>query len=228
MTRVVVLRPEPGNADTCAKLRGLGLEPLAIPVFTVVPVAWTPPDLGGFDAVLLTSANAIRHGALPDTLKTLPVIAVGDATAAAARRAGFNVAVTGTSNVDAAIDAARASGFDRLFHPAGRDRRPTGPGVVACTVYASEALRIGDSVLPPHEDLLVLIHSPRAARAFAEHVAQAGAVRSRITIAAISQAAADAAGTRWSWRRRPPTMRSSRSPQSARLTLTRVAGISAS
>ena len=43
MTRVVVLRPEPGNADTCAKLRGLGLEPLAMPVFTVVPVAWTPP-----------------------------------------------------------------------------------------------------------------------------------------------------------------------------------------
>ena len=76
-TRVVVLRPEPGNADTCAKLRGLGLEPLAMPVFTVVPVAWTPPDFGGFDAVLLTSANAVRHGALPDTLKALPVIAVG-------------------------------------------------------------------------------------------------------------------------------------------------------
>jgi uroporphyrinogen-III synthase len=197
MTRVVVLRPEPGNADTCAKLRGLGLEPLAMPVFTVVPVAWTPPDFGGFDAVLLTSANAVRHGALPDTLKALPVIAVGDATAAAARRAGFNVAVTGTSNVDAAIDAARASGFDRLFHPAGRDRRPTGPDVVACTVYASEALRIGDIMLPRHEDLLVLIHSPRAAHAFAEHVAQAGIDRSRVTIAAISQAAADAAGSGW-------------------------------
>ena len=80
MTRIVVLRPEPGNADTCAKLRGLGLEPLAMPVFTVVPVAWTPPDVGTFDAVLLTSANAIRHGALPDTLKTLPVFSTPSST----------------------------------------------------------------------------------------------------------------------------------------------------
>lgn len=198
---VVVLRPEPGNADTIAKLRHKGVDARALPLFAVVPVAWTVPDLAGFDALLLTSANAIRHGVLPDALKALPVVAVGAATAEAARTAGFAVAVTGERDAKAAIEAARARGFGRLLHLAGRERASTedgtGDGVVAITVYASDVIPVADAAVRACEDLLVLVHSARAARTFAGQVATAGADASRITLAAISRAAGDAAGTGW-------------------------------
>ena len=45
---------------------------------------------------MLTSANAIRHGGAGlERLRSLPVHAVGEATAAAAREAGFAVAGIG-------------------------------------------------------------------------------------------------------------------------------------
>lgn len=193
MTRIVVLRPEPGNAATTAKLRALGLAVESLPLFAVVPIAWSLPDGLDPDAILLTSANAVRHGAIPDSLKALPVIAVGEATAAAARAAGFTVALTGQRDAKAAIEAAHARGYHRLLHLAGRDRAPTGDGVTAITVYASEVVDIPDASFVRTGDQLVLIHSARAARAFAARRTD----RSRTTIAALSQAVADAVGTGW-------------------------------
>ena len=52
MTRVLVLRPEPGNAETCARLRARGIDAVGMPLFAVVPVDWTCPDPAAFDALL--------------------------------------------------------------------------------------------------------------------------------------------------------------------------------
>ena len=89
---VLVTRPYPDSESTAAALRTRGLEPLLAPVlrFEVVPLP------AGFDAdaaaVLVTSANALR--AVEPQLRghvvsKLPLFAVGEHSAAAARRAGF-------------------------------------------------------------------------------------------------------------------------------------------
>lgn len=81
---VLVTRPEPGAADTALRLTALGYVPVLAPVLTIRPRA--PRLAGRFQAILATSANALQPG-LPD----LPLLAVGDATAARAREAGFGV-----------------------------------------------------------------------------------------------------------------------------------------
>ena len=199
MTRmVVVLRPEPGNTRTADALRARGLEARQVPLFAVVPVYWTPPNPTGFDGLLLTSANAVRHGgAALDLFRRLPVVAVGAATAAAASEAGFAVAVTGGEDARAVVAEARDRGFARLLHLAGRERAPTQDGVEAVTVYASEAVPVPADVARSFEDALVLVHSARAATRLAELVDGAGADRSRIALVAISRAVGDAAGTGW-------------------------------
>jgi uroporphyrinogen-III synthase len=197
MRRLVVLRPEPGASATVERARAIELDALAMPLFAVGPVAWEVPDPREFDALLLTSANAVRHGGAGlERLRGLPVYAVGEATAAAARDAGFDVAGTG----DAGVERLLGSIADRvrLLHLCGEHRT---------AVAAAHAVPVYRSVeLPPPDDLrnikaqVVAVHSPRAGRCLAELVYQAGIDRATIRIAAISDAAAEAAGTGWAMR----------------------------
>ena len=100
MRRLIVLRPEPGATKTVREARQRGLDAVAIPLFEVEPVAWEVPDLNHFNALLLTSANAVLYGGAGlEVLKPLPVYAVGPATAEAAREAGFEIAVTGAAGL---------------------------------------------------------------------------------------------------------------------------------
>ena len=191
--RLVVVRPEPGNARTATVARALGWRVDAMPLFAVSPLAWTPPDPSAFDALLLTSANAIRHaGPALMTFRTLPVIAVGAATAAAASTAGLTVALTGDRDAAALVGAGRERGFHRLLHLAGRDRVEQA-GVCAVSVYASKALAPPADAAERLSGAVVLLHSPRAAQAVAEIAAD----RTSIAVAALSLAVLDAAGPGW-------------------------------
>ncbi|MEH3035290.1 MAG: uroporphyrinogen-III synthase [Sphingomonas adhaesiva] len=191
--RALVLRPEPGNARTCAALRAAGVEAVALPLFAVVPRRWTVPAAERFDALLLTSANAVRHaGEGMQALAHLPVVAVGEATAAAARAAGLSVAVTGDG--DAARAVALAARYPRLLHLAGRDR-VAAPGVEAVTVYASERVAVPGDAMAAARGAVVLLHSRRAATRF---VAMLGAVpRASVRVVALSPAVADVLGAGW-------------------------------
>ena len=102
--------------------RALGLGAVAVPLFEVEPLAWQVPDVDRFDGLLLTSANAIRHGGEGlEALRTLPVYAVGEATADAAREASFAIATTGEAGIDRLLDAIPDD--LRLLHLCGEDRR---------------------------------------------------------------------------------------------------------
>jgi uroporphyrinogen-III synthase len=194
---VVVVRPAPGDAATASRLRAAGLSVRQLPFFAAAPVAWTAPDPAAFDALLLTSANAVRHGGDGlDALKSLPVVAVGAATAAAARAAGFAIAAVGQADAAAAVALAHEAGFARLLHLAGRDRAPTGDGVVALTVYASEPLPVDDADIRALSGCVVLLHSARAARMLAGRTT--GPARREIALVALSPAVAAAAGEGWS------------------------------
>lgn len=191
MTRpIAVLRPEPGSGRTADRLAALGATVIRRPLFAIVPVAWTPPDPAGFDALVLTSANAVRHADIAATsLARLPVWAVGSATAAAARAAGLRVVRTGAAGV-AALTADR--GETRLLHLAGRERMAV-PGVTAITVYAADPRPVTPADWAGLSGSVALLHSARAARA----LAAGGVDRARIRLAALSPAILTAAGPGW-------------------------------
>lgn len=196
MRRVAILRPEPGASRTLERALALGIDAFAVPLFAVEPVAWQAPKAGAFDALLLTSANAVRHaGPALAGLAHLPVHAVGPATANAARAAGFDVVTVGTGTISDLV--ATLDPGARLLHLAGEDRADL--GVASATTVIVYRARAVDS--PPGLALIAgqvaMIHSPRAARRLGELLDHAGVARARVAIAAISGAAAAAAGDGW-------------------------------
>jgi len=188
MRPLVILRPEPGAGRTAARARRLGLEPRIVPLFELAPLAWSVPDPGQFDGLVVTSANAIRLGGPRlDKLKGLPVHAVGEATAAAALAAGFAVASTGAGGAEAMV----LPPGQRLLHLAGLDHHPV-ESALAVPVYEARAIDRPDG-LAGLAGSVVAVHSPRAGRRLGELVAE----RSTIAIAAISDLAAAACSGGW-------------------------------
>lgn len=195
--KIAVLRPEPGNAETCERLMVLGHTPIPLPLFEVAPIAWTAPE-GVFDALLFTSANAPRHaGPGLERYAGFPVLAVGAATAAAARAMGLNVARTGTRDAAALLDAPH--GFTRLLHLGGVTTTVAVEGAIAASVpvYANRPCEVPLGAVRDLADALVLLHAPSAARRFAELADQAGLDRQQVVLAALSPAVAAAAGAGW-------------------------------
>ena len=197
---IAVLRPEPGNAATAAAIEALGLTAIRLPLFEVQAIEWTPSDVERFDALLLTSANALRHaGPGLAALRGLPVHAVGDVTAAAARDAGLEVVAVGDRDGAALLAAAAASGVRRGLLLGGRDRAVEEHPIIAeaIAVYASEPVAVALEALDQLAGSVVMVHSPRAARRVADLIDRAGIDRRTVRLAAISAAVADAAGGDW-------------------------------
>jgi uroporphyrinogen-III synthase len=193
MRRLIVLRPEPGASATAAKARKLGLDVEAIPLFELEPVEWEAPDAARFDGLLITSANAVRHaGEAFQQLRGLPVHAVGEATAQAAREAGFGIGNVGEGGVERLLGSIPAE--LKLLHLCGEDR--SDPSDMRQAITAVPVYRARERDAPDLGDVrgaVAMIHSPRAARRFAELVEE----KSSIAVAAISPVAAAAAGGGW-------------------------------
>ncbi len=111
---VLVTRPEPGAGATAARLTADGWQAVVAPLLTVTPrVARLPPP-GTLVAVLAASGNAAE--AMPASHHGLPLLAVGDATAARARAAGFGTVHSAAGDAEAlaalaarTLDPARGS-----------------------------------------------------------------------------------------------------------------------
>jgi len=196
MRKLFILRPEPGASATADKARALGLEPVVTPLFEIQPVKWLAPDPAGFDGLLLTSANAVRHGGEPlEQVSALPVYAVGQATAAAARAAGLTVKAVGTGGVDDLLATLPAD--LRLLHPCGFHRRP--PVGAKQKITTACAYRARPATPPAAFRALAgnvaAVHSAEAAKRLAELVLPIE--RKAVQLAAISQQAAVAAGLGW-------------------------------
>lgn len=195
MRRLFVLRPEPGGRDTVGRALALGIETIALPLFVVERVHWLVPDPADFDALLLTSANAVRFaGPGLDRLRTLPVHAVGAATGAAAREAGFSLASVGGAGVDALL-AGLGKGV-RLLHLAGEDHQPArahGAHIHALTVYRSAPVERSADELVMTRGAVVAVHSRRAG----ERLAQLIGDRGDTALVALSAQAASAVGDGW-------------------------------
>jgi len=197
VTPLVIIRPEPGNTASVAAARALGIEAIGIPLFAIAPLD-SPLPAGPFDAVLAGSANAFRHGG--DQLKSLlslPVYAVGETTAAAAREAGFTVAAIGTGGLQTVLDSL-PPGPLRLLRLTGRERvslnPPIGVELVEHVVYAANPLPLPPGLAAQFAmPAVIALHSAEAAR----HLAALVAERARLSLACIGPRVAEAAGGGW-------------------------------
>lgn len=199
---LLVIRPEPGNAATVAAAKALGLRAIRAPLFSIEPVAWTP-DGGPYDALLLGSANAVRHaGKGLANFAHLPVYAVGDATAEAARAAGLTVAAQGSGGLQDLMPRLAADRRRRVLRLAGEEHVPVAPppGVSIDTValYAARPLPLSDEALRVlRQNPVVLLHSAAAARHLAKLCDRDGIARSDIALACLGPRIAEAAGEGW-------------------------------
>lgn len=212
MIPVVVIRPQPGCDATVEAARALGLDARGFPLFEVRALAWEPPPRHAFDALLIGSANVLRHGGTAfETYSGKPTYAVGQTTAEAARAAGLTVVSVGKGGLQRVLDQVRPE-HSRLLRLAGRERVPLQPplGVTVCEreVYASEPLP-----MPPGlaevlaQPALILLHSGEAAGHFARLCDEAGIERGHLLLAALGPRIVSAAGEGWGAARvaYPPT-----------------------
>ncbi len=101
---VLVTRPYPDGEATAEALRTRGFEVLIAPMLRFEPVPFHDDDEARYDAVIVTSANALRAiaGELEGRrIRKLPLFAVGEHTAASARDAGFTKVTSAKGDADA-------------------------------------------------------------------------------------------------------------------------------
>lgn len=201
--KILIIRPQPGNDASAARAREAGFTAIQLPLFEVRARNWDAPDPAHFDALLITSANAVRHaGPQLNIFLALPVHAVGSNSARVAAAAGLKIATIGTAGVASALENARVAGHRRLLWLTAEDQMaseaPADMQVDPRIVYASEPASLDDNADEKlREADIVALHSARAARQFADWVGQVGLDRNRFYLAAFSHAIAKAAGEGW-------------------------------
>src|ERR1700676_4421806 len=114
---VLVTRPHPDDETTAARLRARGFEVLLAPMLRFEPGAFRDDEDARYGAVIVPSANALRGIEPPlqephlkaSRLLKLPLFAVGERTAAAARGAGFQDVIAAEGDATGLRDLVLAS-----------------------------------------------------------------------------------------------------------------------
>ena len=193
---VLVTRPHPDDEATASALRDRGYEVLRAPMLRFEPVMFSDDEDALYGAVIVTSANALRAVASQlagSRLVKLPLFAVGEHTAAAAREAGFTQVMTAKGDASALRDLVLAGVKARqlkkastLLYLAGADLARDLAGelgekgftVVTHTTYrmvpASSLPREICDAFVAHQIEAVLHYSRRSARAFLEAARSGG------------------------------------------------------
>ena len=209
--RLLLTRPRQDSLALADALARHGIESLIEPMMTIRIDGNARLDLSGVQTILLTSANGVRAlaAASDEGARQLPVLAVGCATAQAARDAGFGSVTAADGDVDAleALVAARLDpGAGRVVHVAGRVStgdlaarlRAAGFEVERVPLYEAEA---ASALSEPARRALeartvagVALFSPRTARLFAKLAHESGldSTARSLTAFCLSQAVAEA------------------------------------
>jgi uroporphyrinogen-III synthase len=202
---VLVTRPHPDNEATAASLRARGLDVLLAPMLRFEALAFQDDSDTRYGAVIVTSANALRGFAKQPAgqrLLKLPLFAVGEHTAAAARDAGFDKVISANGDatalreaVLAGVKAKQLKKASPLLYLAGADLARDLAGdlgergftVVTQTTYRMIPVRslpreVADG-FAAHQIKAVLHYSRRSARAFLEAARSAGVEISALAVA---------------------------------------------
>ncbi|MEO9470304.1 uroporphyrinogen-III synthase [Parasphingorhabdus sp.] len=199
---LLILRPEIGASRTAEKARLLGLTPVLDPLFVIEPMGWDAPAASEFDALMLTSVNAIRFaGPALAAYACLPVLAVGKKTADAARAAGFCVDLTGSGGALELLSALPPGQYRDILHLTGKDHITIAAKdrFIDCqAVYNARALFLGEAAQTALSGgCVVMVHSARAARTLEQEMARLALKPGQTRIAALSDNIANALEKQW-------------------------------
>ena len=191
--RVLITRPRPDGEETARLLSEHNIEAVIAPLIEIGDIAGAAQDLErdleDVQAVLVTSANGARAWARATAQRTIPVFAVGDASATAATQCGFSQVACTTGDVAAlaALVRDRLSPQDgALFHAAGStvagdlagDLAGSGFTVRRTQLYHAKTVdalpEAARRALTDGSVDAALFFSPRTAAHFAKLVAAAG------------------------------------------------------
>jgi len=198
---VVTIRPEPGSAATVSAGLALGLTIEPWPLFEIRPLAWDAPPVDQVDALLIGSANAVRHaGPALAAFHKKPVHAVGEATARAARAVGLTVETVGPGVLQPLVDTLQPP--LRLLRLTGAEHvrvtPPSGITIETRVGYDSAPLPLPSGAATRlREGALVLLHSAVAARHLAAECDRLAIARGTVRLAALGSRIATAAGEGW-------------------------------
>lgn len=213
--RVLLTRPQHDSQALAELLSMRGIDNVIQPMLEIVARADATLDLAGIQAVLVTSANGARALAEATADRSLPVFAVGDATARAARAAGFVRIESAGGDVDdlaALVIAHLDPKAGPLCHVAGsavagdlagrldeagfETRRAVLYEARPCRAFAPEAAAaLRDGALDA-----VLLFSPRTAASFVRLAQEGGLAQASKRLAALCLSpavAAAASGLPW-------------------------------
>lgn len=199
---LLILRPLDGALQTGRRAKELDLHVVVDPLFVVEPIAWSGPEAQDFDALLLTSANALRFGGPQlDAYRSLPILAVGEKTAAAAIEAGFHVAETGATSGQDLLGGLEGTRYRNILWLAGHehtDLSAIDQQLEIVPVYCSNAIALGEQAKACLAgETVILLHSVRAARHFVSELDRLRLPKSRHHVLAFSEKVAEAAGQGW-------------------------------
>jgi uroporphyrinogen-III synthase len=201
---ILVTRPLPDGETTAVALRARGFEVLLAPMLRFEPVTFHDDREAVYGAVVVTSANALRAiepWLQGSPLLKLPLFAVGEHTAQAARAAGFAQVISANSDaaglrerILASVKAKALKKTSPLLYLAGADLARDLPGelgergftVVTQTTYRMVAVanlpEATRNAFAADEVEAVLHYSRRSARAFIEAVRAVGVEVSALSL----------------------------------------------
>jgi uroporphyrinogen-III synthase len=207
MKRVAITRAAPGASQTAKLVRARGAEPVLAPLLTIEHRPFDT-DITGAQALIFTSGHGVSAQWLRNPeQRNVTVLAVGDATAEAARRMGYSGVLSADGDVASLVEQAKhmldpARGS--LIHISGAhvagnlvaELTAVGFSVERRIAYEAVAASALPEAFASQLDI-VLFHSARAAEVFVSLGApNAGA----LTAGCFSEAVAEAAG-KTAWKR---------------------------
>ena len=209
MARILITRPEEDAAAFAEILTGLGHQAFLEPMLTVRTRGDASLDATGAQALLFTSANGVRAAARLTGARAIRALCVGDATARAAREAGFIRVDSASGDVDALARLATSlcqPAAGPLVHVAGTVSAGDLAGNLEAAGFAVNRAVLYEAV--PTERLspaarnalvngkidAVALFSPRTARTFARLVRreELDALFARVDMLCLSAAVAEA------------------------------------
>lgn len=178
--KIWITRAQPGADATAARVRALGHHPIVAPLLVVEKRDAGPVDLEGVGALAFTSANGLAAYCQLVSDRALTVFAVGAATAAAARAAGFKKVLSADGDVAALAEGLigrRNELKGAVLHPGAAE--PAGDLAGALERHGIETRRLilyDTAPVALTEDQaaavavadLALVHSVKGAKALAQ------------------------------------------------------------
>jgi uroporphyrinogen-III synthase len=190
--RLILTRPQNEARALAAMLRSRGHSAIVTPLLTIRMREEAEIPARNWQAIALSSANAMSHKALkpaPPVLAAIKVFAVGAQSAEAARQAGYEKVHAEGGNMEGLARAiARDCKADEgaILYPSGAETAGDLKGTLETKGFTVERVILYDAIAVESlsQDVLaalrtgradgVLLYSPRSARLWAKLVAESG------------------------------------------------------